>query len=370
MIDHSLFKEHSVTGRYVTLEHLQRVWIPKLDKSSLLGMGVSVNGTIINGISLGNGNEKILMWSQMHGNESTTTKAVLDLVNYLLAPSRLRDIILDRCTLLIIPLLNPDGAALYTRENANGIDLNRDAKDLTQPESRVLRTAFDDFRPSFCFNLHDQRTIFSAGKTNRPATVSFLSPASDPQREVTPVREASMRLIVAMNSLLQSKIPEQVGRYDDTFNENCVGDTFQMLGAPTVLFEAGHSPEDYGREKTREYIFYALLEALKTIAIKAVEEFDVNEYFNIPENEKLYYDVLVKNAGAVNPNLGTGVDLGIQFKEVLHDGKIRFEPEVKAIEHLEGHFGHKRYDCAHASDMNALSAVPEVLNLVLSAGKR
>src|SRR5690606_25096737 len=112
--------------------------------------------------------------------ESTTTKAVFDLLN-LFAYSKEDDVkaILENCTIGIIPMLNPDGARMYTRLNANHIDLNRDAQNLTQPESKILKACFDDFKPDFCFNLHGQRTIFSAGFTNKPATVSFLAPAQD-----------------------------------------------------------------------------------------------------------------------------------------------------------------------------------------------
>jgi hypothetical protein len=48
---------------------------------------------------------------------------------------------------------------MYTRLNANEVDLNRDSQNLTQPESKVLREIFDLFQPHYCFNLHDQRTI-------------------------------------------------------------------------------------------------------------------------------------------------------------------------------------------------------------------
>src|SRR5690606_18803559 len=99
----------------------------------------------------GDGPIKILMWSQMHGNESTTTKAVLDLINFLLEGSEMSNSILERCTIKIIPILNPDGALAYTRVNANGIDLNRDAQNLSQPESKVLRAVFEDFGPDYCF---------------------------------------------------------------------------------------------------------------------------------------------------------------------------------------------------------------------------
>jgi hypothetical protein len=54
-------------------------------------------------------------------------------------------------------MLNPDGAALY-RENANKVDLNRDSKHL---QSRVSLRAVFEFKPDYCFNLHDQRTILA-----------------------------------------------------------------------------------------------------------------------------------------------------------------------------------------------------------------
>jgi len=107
----------------------------------------------------GTGKIKILLWSQMHGNESTTTKALIDFLNLLNGDSDLAKKLLEKFTFCCIPMLNPDGAKLYTRENANKVDLNRDSKDLSQPESRVLRETFEHFEPDFCFNLHDQRTI-------------------------------------------------------------------------------------------------------------------------------------------------------------------------------------------------------------------
>ena len=110
--------------------------------------------------------------------------------------------ILTQCALLIIPILNPDGAAAYTRHNANSVDLNRDAVNLTQKESKVLRSVFDSFRPDFGFNMHDQRTLFSVGQSNKPATVSFLSPAQDDSCSLSANRLRAMSLIHQMNKVL------------------------------------------------------------------------------------------------------------------------------------------------------------------------
>ncbi|MEO9513998.1 MAG: M14 metallopeptidase family protein [Flavobacteriaceae bacterium] len=366
MVDYKSYVEESVRGRYVTYAMLKNEWLDKLPRAAITSIGVSVQKTEIISITLGTGPKKILMWSQMHGNESTTTKAVLDVVNYLDSGESMAQSILANCTFFIIPILNPDGARQYTRINANKIDLNRDAKLLSQPESRVLRNAFESFKPDYCFNLHDQRTLFSAGNTSKSATVSFLSPASDEERKLTPAREKSMKLIVAMENVLQQLIPGQLGRYDDAFNDNCVGDTFQMKNTPTILFEAGHFPGDYEREKTREFIFYALIEAIKTIANDNIEDYVTNAYFNIPENKKLFYDVIVKAPHVLNASYEKGNHLGIRFKEVLNKEKVQLEPELIDTGELKGYFGHEIIDCLQQKDLELVKSRKEILNLVLS----
>ncbi|PWL38998.1 peptidase M14 [Flagellimonas aquimarina] len=366
-INHSDYKESTIEGRYVTHEILQEKWFVNFDASMLQNIGTSVEGHTIQSVTLGKGETKILMWSQMHGNESTTTKAALDMLNFLISDNKLAKSIVDSCRVLVIPILNPDGAKRYTRTNANNIDLNRDAKLLSQPESNVLRNVFNDFKPDYCFNLHDQRTLFSAGKTEKPATVSFLSPASDIGRNLTPSRESAMKIIVGMNKALQKEIPGQVGRYDDDFNDNCVGDFFQTKQVPTILFEAGHYAKDYYREKTREFIFYSLLEALGIIAQERIDEFETGDYFKIPENEKMYYDVLVKNAQVINPSFGPKYSIGFRFKEILKENTVLFEPEIVDKDELKGCFGHETYDCSNQKDFDALSFRKEILSLILTA---
>lgn len=367
MIDHSAYKELSIKGRYITQEMLEETCFSKLPVP-LMEIGNSVDGKTLYAFTIGNGSKKVLMWSQMHGNESTTTKAVWDMVNFLQSGAPIAKNIMENCTLMIVPMLNPDGARAYTRVNKNGIDLNRDAKMLTQPESVALRQLFEGFQPDFCFNLHDQRTLFSVGDTDKPATVSFLSPASNEDRDVTPTRETAMQIIVAMDTLLQKLIPGQVGRYDDGFNDNCVGDAFQMTNTPTILFEAGHFPEDYERERTREFIFLALIEALKTIAMDQIRKFDPQDYFKIPENEKLFYDILVKNPSILNPDLTEEV-IGIRYKEVLDGEKIIFEPEIVEMEPPERFYGHKTLECVDSKGFASGISDRMIVNLLLQTKK-
>jgi len=337
---HQQYKAESLFGRYITLEHIK----PLLSKYPTSIVGQSVLEKPIYQLILGNGNTKILMWSQMHGNESTTTKALFDFINFLHSDTDQSKAILNAFTFCLLPMLNPDGAELYTRENANGIDLNRDAQNLSQPESKVLRQVFEAFQPNYCYNLHDQRTIFGVADSGLPATVSFLAPAYNEERDVNEVRTKAMALIVAMNETLQTLIPNQVGRFDDSFNINCVGDTFQYLNVPTVLFEAGHFPNDYEREETRKYIFVALLSGIQYLYENDVVSNKNENYIKIPQNKVVFYDFVYKNAKINYDGKEKIINFAAQYKEVLNKGKIIFEARIAQIDNLEHFFGHKVLD--------------------------
>ncbi len=333
-------KESDLYGRYITNKHIEPLLNKLPEKVHVDVIGHSVQKKSIYGLKVGQGNKRILLWSQMHGNESTTTKALFDLLNTLLVDKSPFKHILEHCTLYIIPILNPDGAAAYTRINANEVDLNRDAQNLTQPESRVLRSVFNDFKPHFCYNLHGQRTIFSAGNTNKSATVSFLSPAQDQACTITSNRKRAMEVIAVMNNVLQQEIPNQVGVYDDAFNINCVGDTFQSENVPTILFESGHYHNDYQREKTRELIYMSYIASLDYISKNEVSGEYYKPYLDIPENEKCFLDIIIRNA----KKNGVSVDVGIQYQERLIDNNIKFVPKVLHIEKLDTIFGHKEIE--------------------------
>ncbi|WP_240927872.1 M14 metallopeptidase family protein [Cellulophaga sp. Z1A5H] len=361
---YNLSRENSVQGRYVTNDMI----FPFLDQLGspfqIEMIGKSVLNREIKSVTFGSGKYKILMWSQMHGNESTTTKAVLDFLNLISSNSDLAQKLLALCTFKIIPILNPDGAEVYTRINANEVDLNRDAQDKSQPESKILRAVYDTFIPDYCFNLHDQRTIFNVGATSKPATVSFLAPSHDEERSISKSRGVSMQLIVAMNKELQKYIPGQVGRYDDGFNANCVGDTFQMLNKPTILFESGHYVNDYDREETRKFIFCAIVKGVNVIADQNIDTYEQKDYFEIPENGKLFYDILIKNADFVNKNLRNGADIGILFKETLVSGVLTFVPFIEKTGNLSNFYGHKTFNCLNNKDLENLKSLKEIVDLI------
>jgi len=341
------YKEADLQHRYITNDHISPLLENLKSDFKVDTIGFSVNNRPIYGVEVGTGSKRVLMWSQMHGNESTTTKVLFDVFN--MFSNEGSEMLLKDCRFYFIPILNPDGAKAYTRVNANNVDLNRDAQNLTQPESKILKRVFEDFKPDYCFNLHGQRTIFSAGKADASATLSFLAPAQDKACSVTATRKKAMELIAGMNSLLQTHIPNQVGIYDDAFNINCVGDTFQSQNVPTILFEAGHFAEDYGREEVRKYLFMAMVTALNLIANNhdTLGE-NHHDYFIIPENEKLFYDIIIRNARITQDGISSVMDLAFQFEEGLKEGKIYFTPVLVDFGELSKVYAHETIDAHNA----------------------
>lgn len=354
-------KELSLQDRNINLDSIEPL-LRKLNTNNQLEIiGKSVLSKPIYKYQIGSGKTKILMWSQMHGNESTTTKALFDFLNLLNNGSELAEKFKSQFTFCCIPMLNPDGALLYTRENANKIDLNRDSQNLSQPESIVLRAVFESFKPDYCYNLHDQRTIFGVGSTGKPATVSFLAPSYNEAREINESRLKAINLISAMNEVLQHYIPGQIGRFDDSFNINCIGDTFQSLGVPTLLFEAGHFSNDYLRNETRKFVFIAYVSSFSIISENDIVSNETDKYLCIPQNKVVFYDFIFKNIKINYDGIEIITNFAAQYKEELVEGKIYFNAYIAKVGEIDDFFGHLEYDGKGASFKNDLGEFP-ILN--------
>jgi len=334
--------EKNLFGRRILFSDIEPLIhkLPAIFKKEIIGY--SESGIPIYKILVGKGKTKVLLWSQMHGNESTGTKAMFDLFNYIDNNSNGKTI-LDNCTLCFIPLLNPDGAIKFTRENLKGIDLNRDAVDRKAVESTILRSVLDDFNPKFCFNLHDQRAIFNVEGFSNPATISFLAPSEEIERRITNGRKETMSVIVAMNDFLQQIIPNQIGRYTDEFYPTATGDNFQKLGYNTILIEAGHYKNDYDREDSRKFNFYALVKGVEFIAsINSYDEYKT--YFEIPNNDKLFLDIIYKNIRVIENGKSTITDIGIQHKFKIINDKLEMYKCIEKKGNLSKYHTYKLID--------------------------
>ncbi|RHW76487.1 M14 family zinc carboxypeptidase [Colwellia sp. RSH04] len=261
-------------------------------------IGQSFNGTNIKTISVGKGKTHILIWSQMHGDEPTATGAIFDVINYIIDDEQVdwRASWTNKLTLTFMPMLNPDGADKTTRVNAQGIDINRDARALQTPEGKVLMELLTTLKPQFAFNLHDQSRTYGAGNTGNPATVSILAPSYNYQRDINPIRLNAMQLIVDINETIEGQLTDHIGRYDDGYSHRAFGDTFTKTGVSTVLIEAGGYPSDDNRQVARKAIYKMVLAGIDSINTQSYTTFTQAQYESIPLNiEHKIKDLIINN---------------------------------------------------------------------------
>src|SRR5690606_6370486 len=128
------------------------------------------------------------------------------------------------------------------------------------------------------------------------------------------------------------------------FNVNCVGDTFQTMNIPTILFEAGHFHDDYNREEVRELMFQSLWVGLVNATFDEVLPSDEKNYFKIPQNEKLFYDIIIRNAKLKVGGTQQVLDIALQYEERLNQDRVTFIPIIEKISDLSGFFGHKEIE--------------------------
>ncbi|WP_320814828.1 M14 metallopeptidase family protein [Flavobacterium sp.] len=359
----------NLSGRYITNSHIEPELKSLKNDFKIITEGKSVQDRNVYSVQVGTGNTKVLIWSQMHGNESTTTKGLFDFFNFLNSEDELALKIKEKYTLLCIPILNPDGAFVNTRVNANDIDLNRDAFDVTQPESKLLRALYIKFNPDYCYNLHDQRTIFGTEGSKLPATMSFLAPSYNVECDFNETRFKAIKIINRINKELQSVIPNQIGRFDDAFNINCVGDYFTSQGTPTVLFEAGHYANDYQRDEVRKFVFISLISSFLDVEKSSGFDNEINEYLNISQNSKCFFDFIYRNVRIIENSEEKIINFAAQFKEELVGDNVDFVAEIIQIDSLEYSFGHIEYDCKgmiFSSSYGNLPKIQEKANFYLN----
>lgn len=345
--EYEKFREPEITHRRVKHNLIESL-IKNYAKNPLFTvreLGKSYEGRSIYLMKAGTGKIKVFLWAQMHGDEPTANAALFDIFRLLTQPgefSALRDTILNNLSLWFIPMLNPDGAERYIRETALGIDMNRDAVQLVTPEANILMNTFKEIRPDFGFNLHDQSIRHAAGFTPRQATISFLAPPFDYIKTMSKNRMRAVQVISQLTDILHQFIPGHIGKYSDDYEPRAFGDTFQGLGASTILVESGGWPDDPEKQSIRKINFITLLSAFSSIATGSYNKYSSAEYDNLPFNKRMLYNIILRN---VKLN-GAVTDIGIDHEEVNYDNARTFyyRGVVKKTGKLNENIGITEYD--------------------------
>lgn len=245
-------------------------------------------------------------------------------------------------------MVNPDGAEVYQRRNALGIDINRDALRLQSPEGQTLKKIRDSLNAKFGFNLHDQSRYYNAERTEKPATISYLATAYNYEKDINEVRANAMKVIVFMNNIIQKYAPGQVGRYSDDFEPRAFGDNIAKWGTSLILIESGGYANDREKQEIRKLNYVSILSALYTIATESYMDIPIGEYEKIPRNDRNLFDLKIENATYNLLGEDYTIDLGINRQEVDLEGNTNFYYKSIILDQgdLSTYFGYETFDAS------------------------
>ena len=148
-----------------------------------LPVGHSVQGRAIRPVVLGNGPRVLLVVGCIHGNETAGMAITAAL-------ARARP--LPGTEIVVVPTVNPDGClALHTRQNAHGVDLNRNfpsnwarvgrrgsfqysgPRPLSEPESRYFVALVRALHPAVTVVFHQHEDVVRAWGHSRATARRF-----------------------------------------------------------------------------------------------------------------------------------------------------------------------------------------------------
>lgn len=254
-------------------------------------------------------NPTILFLTQQHGNEQLTTEGALEFIKHL-GTNKSKDI-LNNVNILVIPMLNADGAMgdvnfsledyladgdrHLTRYNANEVDLNREHDKATsdmEPEARALHeNVFSKYKIDYMIDLHHQGTLSET--EGELVSGSMLYPTNS---NVNPeVLEKSKRLGAVVFNALQDTGWGHIGKYVGGSGEN-IGRNGAAVryDISTLLFEmrgmSDHYREDYALgQKSNGYLIkqtiVTLEAAVRAIADDSIETVDASFWDTLPEQK-------------------------------------------------------------------------------------
>ena len=305
---HDAYCLNALTRRTFTHDELWSLLGTVVDEAGGLSrdeIGRSAEGRPLYAIRFGSGPVRVLLFSQMHGDEPSHTMGLADLFTYFAREpddERVRRLA-EGLTVVAVPMLNPDGAERFVRTNAQGMDINRDARAWVTPELRALRDLHDGFRPEFVLNLHDQDVRKRVGESDRMTALALLATPGNPQLEDDEQRIRGKRLCAAIRRAVEPLAEGRIARFQDEYNPTGSGEYTQRSGAASVLVECGFWPDDPEKQFLRKLSFVAILGALEALADGSYARVPVEEYESLEENDTGVYDLLIRGGTVVVPGL-------------------------------------------------------------------
>lgn len=163
-----------------------------------VNLGMTVQGRTLwalcvsNNVNVQSDEPEVCLISTMHGDEPVGTENLLNLITLFTTQynidSRVTNIV-NSVELWIVPVMNPDGYMAVTRENANGINLNRDFPDPytspsntiagRQPETAAIMNWRFGRHFTLSANFHTGALVVNYPFDNNPTGSSVFTPSPD-----------------------------------------------------------------------------------------------------------------------------------------------------------------------------------------------
>ncbi len=227
------------------------------------------------------GRPVVWLIGQHHGNEPAGGEALLALSRALATGGELAEVT-RQVTVVVIPRSNPDGAAAFTRDTADGMDPNRDHLLLTLPETRALHAAAGRLPPDLVIDAHETavggRWITKFGGLLAPDFVFMRATHPLVPRQATELAEelflpaiAAASTAAGLSSYIYQTTPNE--RPEDktvATGGNAAGiarNTFGLGGAVSILLETrgiGIGAQSFQRRVATHYL--AVSAALRAAA--------------------------------------------------------------------------------------------------------
>lgn len=213
-------------------------------------IGTSVQGRPITAYYFGNGATTVLYTGAVHGSEVSTRSLMDRWIQDLDEKART---IPAHITVVVVPVINPDGIARGSRVNANNVDLNRNfatsdwQKDITtvnnqpfpggggesamsEPETKAISGLAQRLRPKVILSYHSIGSMVAANQAGNSTTLAATYAQLSGYRNITGQSDAAFEYSVT-------------GTADDWYA--------QAIGVPSLLIELGsHSYHQFERNQT------------------------------------------------------------------------------------------------------------------------
>lgn len=238
-------------------------------------------------------NPTVLFLTQQHGNEQLTTEGALEFIKHL-GTGKTKGV-LDNVNVLVVPMLNPDGAMgdvdfslddyvakgdrHLTRYNAVGADINRDHIDKIHPETQALhQNVLQKYEIDYMIDLHHQGAY--SERDGELVSGSILHPTTSNVDSDVLYKSKQLGAVVfdAIDQKGWGHLGKYVGGTAETIARNGVAVEYDIS---TLLFEmrgmSDHSYEPYVLgQKSNGYLIKQTITTLDAV-VRAIADGSINE---------------------------------------------------------------------------------------------